>query len=545
MTLLRRGALAASLVLAGLVLPQQALSATDPSLDLSTPRRTVHGYLSACREGDYLAASEHLDLHAMSPKERSTRGATIARQLKVILDRTLWLDLDELSDEPRGDPDDGLPADRDRVGKIASRDGTIDVLVERVRGAHGARPWKLSAATLAQVPALYTEFGYGELGRWLPDPFFELSLFEMRLWQWLGVGALLLVAAALSWLGVWIAQGLARPVVSRSSWKYDDQLLDLVASPARLGLAVGIFAVLLPLLALSVPAQQFLSRLQVVLALTAVTWLTFRLIDVSTQWLADRLAGSGQISVVSILPPGRRVVKVLLGGLALLVMLQNLGVNVTALLAGLGVGGIAVALAAQRTLENLFGGISLMSDQPVRVGDFCRFGEKLGTVEDIGLRSTRVRTLDRTVVTIPNAEFSKMELDNYSRRDRIWYHPRIGLRYETTPDQLRYVLVEVRRMLYSHPRVLPDPARIRFVEFGAYSLDLEVFAYVDTRDFGEFLEIAEDLNLRIMDIVSRAGSGFAFPSQTTYLETGEGLDLERRASAEAEVARWRDEKRLG
>ena len=178
------------------------------------------------------------------------------------------------------------------------------------------------------------------------------------------------------------------------------------------------------------------------------------------------------------------------------------------------------------------------------VGEFCRFGGTVGTVEDVGLRSTRVRTLDRTVVTVPNAEFSNLQIENFARRERIWYHPTIRLRYETTPDQIRYILVEVHRMLYAHPKVDSTSARIRFAGFGNSSLDLEVFSYVNVTDYGEYLEIAEDLNLRIMDIVAAAGSSLALPSQTTYVEKGRGLDPDRARAAEAQVKEWRERHEL-
>jgi MscS family membrane protein len=165
-------------------------------------------------------------------------------------------------------------------------------------------------------------------------------------------------------------------------------------------------------------------------------------------------------------------------------------------------------------------------------------------VEEVGLRSTRIRTLDRTVVSIPNGHFASLDLENFTLRDRIWLHPTIGLRYETTPDQLRHVLVQIRQMLYAHPRVDPRPARIRFVNFGAYSLDLEIFAYVQTSDFDEFLAIREDIYLRIMDIVAESGTGFAFPSQTTYLARDQGLDDAKRTAAEAQVEAWRQEGAL-
>jgi len=190
-------------------------------------------------------------------------------------------------------------------------------------------------------------------------------------------------------------------------------------------------------------------------------------------------------------------------------------------------------------VENVFGGITLIVDQPVRVGDFCRFGDRVGTVEEIGLRSTRVRTLDRTVVAIPNAEFAALHLENFAPRDRIWLHTTLGLRYETTPDQLRHVLVELRALLYAHPRVDPAPARVRLIGFGAYSLDVEVFAYVRTSSFDEFLAVREDLYLRFMDVVAASGTGFAFPSQTLYVASDAGMDHERADAAEARVREWR------
>jgi MscS family membrane protein len=213
-------------------------------------------------------------------------------------------------------------------------------------------------------------------------------------------------------------------------------------------------------------------------------------------------------------------------------------------LAGLGVGGIAVALAAQKTVENFIGGITLYADQPVRVGEFCRFGGTVGTVEEVGLRSTRVRTLERTIVTIPNSEFSNLQIENFARRDCIWYHPTLNVHYETTPDQIRYILVEARRMLYAHPKVDSASARIRFVGFGRSSLDLEVFSYVTVTDYGEYLEVAEDLNLRLMDIVAAAGSSLVFPAQTTYVEKGRGRDPNRAQAAEAQVQEWRQRGEL-
>jgi MscS family membrane protein len=280
------------------------------------------------------------------------------------------------------------------------------------------------------------------------------------------------------------------------------------------------------------------------LTLLAVTWVIFRTVDIGAEALAERARIREHQGLASVLPLARVTFKAALGLLALIVGLQNFGVNVTGLLAGLGFGGLAFALASQKTLENLFGGVTVIADQPVRVGDFCRFGDRVGTVEDIGLRSTRVRTVERTVITVPNGEFATMQLENFAKRDSIRFAPRLGLRYETTPDQMRYALVEMRRLLYSHPMVDPEGARVRFAGFGSSSLDVDIVAYIRVTDWAKYLEVAEDLNLRLMDVVDEAGSGFAFPSQTLYVSHDDGLDSERSKAAERSVAEWRERGEL-
>jgi MscS family membrane protein len=239
-----------------------------------------------------------------------------------------------------------------------------------------------------------------------------------------------------------------------------------------------------------------------------------------------------------------KVIAVLLSLYVLIHLADTLSIPVAPMIAGLGVGGLAVALAIRPTLENAVAGFVLFADKPVRVGEFCAFGDKLGTVEEIGLRSVQIRGLDRTVITVPNAEFSQMQITNFSRRDSNLFQTTLGLRYETSADQLRLVLVRLRELLIRHPMVAMDPARVRFAGYGDFSLNVEIFAFVHTRDWGEFLAVQEDLNLRIKDIVEGTGSGFAFPSQTLYMERGTGLDAEATEKAEKLVERWRDEDRL-
>jgi MscS family membrane protein len=510
----------------------------------AAPRTAMLAYLEACRANDYQRAAQYLDLRTVPTAARATQGPVLARELKTVLDRELWIDIDKLSDAPEGESDDGLPPRQDLVGTIDTAKGSVPILLERVHD-DGGWAWKIASSTVARIPALYKEFGYGELGQYLPNVFFEIHFLEMQLWQWIGLLVLILIAAALSWVVTIAITQILRPIIARSRTNLDDRVLALASAPLRLLIGVLLFAAGTYPLALAVPVQAFLVAVQKALTVIAVTWLLIRFVNLAAGAVEQWMLGRGQAMALSVVPLGRRTVQVLIVGAAALAVLQNFGINVTGILAGLGIGGLAVALAAQKTVENLFGGVTLIMDQPVRVGDFCRFDGKIGTVEEVGLRSTRVRTLDRTVISIPNSSFSAMQLENFAKRDRIWFHPTIGLRYETTPDQMRYILVELKKMLLGHPKVDPDPARPRFSGFGAYSLDIDIFAYVKTSDYGEYLAIQEDLFLRIMDIVEASGSGFAFPSQTIYAGKDDGLDEDKVHAAEEQVRAWREANSLG
>jgi MscS family membrane protein len=261
------------------------------------------------------------------------------------------------------------------------------------------------------------------------------------------------------------------------------------------------------------------------------------IVVVACMWLLMLLNGSGERSLVkrrhslSGAASALRLIRRLIDGLilfaGLLFTLHHFGINPTATLAGLGVGGIAVALAAQKTLENVIAGVSLIADQAVRVGDVLNLGDITGTVETVGLRSVRIRTVDRTLVSLPNGQIANMRLETLSARDRFLFHPVVGVRYETTPLQLQSFMTSVRTLLDEHANVDSVSVRVRFVKFGASSLDVDIFAYVFAPDWNNFLEIQEELLLGIMDMVQKEGAGIALPSQTLYLETDKADKLGR------------------
>jgi MscS family membrane protein len=203
--------------------------------------------------------------------------------------------------------------------------------------------------------------------------------------------------------------------------------------------------------------------------------------------------------------------------MALFLIFGVLGFNLTTALAGVGIGTLAVGFGAQQTIANLFGGVSVLGDEVIRVGDVCKFGDRTGTVEDIGLRSTRVRTEERTLLAIPNGTVATINVENLSRRDKILFKTVLGLHLETSPDQVQAVLTEMRRVLDAHPKVEKKTLHVWLTDLTPSAINLELACYVMTQNYAEFAEVREDLLLHIMNFVEESGTKIASPSQTLYL----------------------------
>jgi MscS family membrane protein len=258
-----------------------------------------------------------------------------------------------------------------------------------------------------------------------------------------------------------------------------------------------------------------------VTVIVGTTWLLMIVIGDIERHIRIGIPDANASAASSLLRIARRAAEVIVIFIATLAGFRYFGIDPTPALAGLGVGGIAVALAAQKTLENVIAGASLIFDQAVRVGDFLKMGEISGTVDHIGLRSTRIRTLDRTVVSVPNSQIANASLETISARDKFWFHPVVGLRYETTSDQLHTVVDGIRQLLLEHASIDRESVRVRLLRLGAFSLDVDVFGYLYARDWNHFLEIQEQLLFGVTEIVSRAGTSIAFPSQTMYVAGGQ------------------------
>jgi MscS family membrane protein len=508
------------------------------ALGRGVPRSSVEGFLTAARNRQYAQAAEYLDWRSLTGPMAEGGAADLARRLKIVFDRVLMIDLDLLSREPEGDQEDNLPPGRDRVGRISTEEKTYEILLQRVDRGDGTLIWKFAGPTVADIPELYEHFGYGHLEQIFPGWFFDVSILGINVWLWVAVIGISILMYPVAMSIIW----LAIQVIHRFRPDLADPLTRFFTGPLTVLLWTILVRSTRPLVGTTV-ALNAVGQARTV-QLIALAWLLMRTVDFVVYRAATNLGQKGLTGAAVLLKPAARLVKLVALAGAILLWLDNIGYEVTTLLAGLSISGVAVALASQKSLENIFGALTLFASQPVRVGDFCRFGDKVGTVEEIGLRATKIRTLDRTVITVPNAEFANMHLDNFSQRDRFWYHPLLSLRQETTPDQIRYLLVEIRKMLYAHPKVLSEPLHVRFRGFGEYSLDLEVFAYIGVTDYTESLEIAEDLNLRIMDIVSAAGTEFAVPAQVQYSLEGKRFDETRALAVENEIKEWKAKQAL-
>jgi MscS family membrane protein len=477
---------------------------TDP-LGRSTPRGAVRGFLEAARTGDHARAALYLDT-------RRSDAAELARKVFVVLDARLPARLQRISDEPEGS--DPVAPNREIVGIIEGSAGPAEVVLERVQRSSEPGPiWLISPQTIAAALAQYDEIANSRWNGIVPTFLIRTRFAGLRLVDILTI----LAGLPLLYFATIFLNRALTPLVGLRFRKADSQPRSVLPASARLLLVVIAGRWLSSTLPLSLAVRQIWSTLTALIIIATAARLLMLLNAEVERHVLGRIAPSSIGAAASLLRLLRRGADVLIIFAAVIVTLFHFGVDPTPALAGLGVGGIAVALAAQKTLENVIAGASIIFDQAVRVGDFLKMGDMQGTVDHIGLRSTRIRTLDRTVVSVPNGQIANVSLETLSARDKFWFHPVVGLVYETTPEQLRQVVDHIRQLLDGHPLVDASSVRVRFIRLGAFSLDIDVFAYLLARDWNHFLEIQEQLLFGITEIVSRVGTSIAFPSQTTYV----------------------------
>jgi MscS family membrane protein len=482
----------------------------DP-LGRSTPYGTVVGFMRALGAADFARSAEYLDNKGTDSEKKQ-----LVEQLGRVLDRAMTLQIDSLSRQPSGSVEEGVRKARERVGIAAAGSKSLDILLELVERQGQPPIWLFSTQTLAGVPdfAEHLEGPWQE--KYLPTLLVEKEFLSIQLYRWIAAPVILALIYFVTKAFAWLLTLLLKPVVLRLSGHHDDRTI-AVSSTGPLGLLFfSLVAHASTGLGVTALARHFWGMVSAILIAFSVAWLLVRLIRIATNMAAARMRRLKTPEKIALANLTGRLMQISVGLLAMLVVLRIVGVDLTGILAGLGIGGIALALGAQKTLENFLGGVMIIWDAPVRVGDLCRAGQYLGTIEDIGLRSTRIRTLDRSVVHVPNAQLSVMSLENLAARNQIRFLHTLGLRRETTAEQLRNILHQSQQALSEHPMVEAGSARVRFTKVGDSSLDIEALAYIRETRFPVFLEIQELLLLRIMAIVESCGTRLALPSRLTY-----------------------------
>jgi MscS family membrane protein len=519
----RRFALAAALLLAAAVparpqvpvlVPTPAAAVDEAASDpygRETPYGCFFGFLRAVEKGSYANAAEYLQIPASLKPQREN----IARQFQAVLDhRFISTSLERISRASRGSLDDGLPPEVERVGELLGSDGRLDVLLVRRETPGQPAIWLFSWETIREARRMYGELTLLALERQMPEFLVQAHLGSLALWQILAFLLLLPILYGVSWLllgGLFALIRIARRKKVAGEWQASAR------SPGTVLLTLLLHRVAVFWIGIPILYRIYYNRVLYVLLLVALLWLLLRIVDVVDRHLLRRVMPSGGGAGRTSITFGRRALRVVAFLVVLVLALPAFGVNVTATLAGLGIGGLVVAFAAQKSLENVFAGFAMLADKPMSVGDTCRIGGQLGEIEDVTLWATRVRTNERTVVSIPNGAVMAGQIENLTRRDKFWFHPTVGLAYETTAAQMRQVLEGIRNLMTADPRVETEGSRARFVRLGASSLDIDVFGYVRAESYAEFLGVQEEMLLRILDLVEQAGTSVAFPTQTLHV----------------------------
>jgi MscS family membrane protein len=473
-------------------------------LGRENPRSSVTGFLEACHSDDYAKAAQYLDLSRIPVRSRAQQGPILAKDLEAILNSDSRFDVLRLSLQPQGNPTDQTNPTRERVATITQNGQTFPIDLEHLDQQPGS-PWVFAPETVAEIPGLTPTTTESAIEARLPRFLVSIKILATPLWKWI---ALLIVAIiALSIFRLlerllrflfYKPEGLLK---HRRRWVW----VEAVLQPFVVFACVIVFRVVESIIAPSALARLFIGRGLLLVVVWSIAWCLINLVELFLSRV-DSLLDPRQRQVShSLLYLGRRVTKVVIVIFAIVFVLDNWGYPMNTIIAGLGVSGIAIALAAQSTIANVFGGVAVIGDRPVMVGDFGKFGDLIGTVEDIGMRSTRIRTLNRTIVSVPNNSFSALNLENYSLRDKILFNPTLQIKRATSNEQIRHCMTALSDMLTQNKSIEVGPSPVRLSALTAASYALEIFAYGLTSDIDQFYKLEADLFLAINDVIAASG----------------------------------------
>jgi MscS family membrane protein len=502
---LRFGVLIAALWLGPAVDAAVPATPAADQLGRGNPQSSVIGFLQACRRQDYALAADYIDLRNLSEASRKTSGPEIAKKLEVALNAAPQFSVLRLTQNPEGGAANTVDPPRETIASLKQNGKTYTLELERVALQPGAPlVWTFSPDTVAAVLQLNLSTTAPWLSHYLPPFMTSMRVLETPLWAWTAMLLAGLLLLSLSRQFDRILSPLLRAAGERfihgAHWEWTEALL----RPVRMILSIAAFRLVVEFVRPAAVARLYIGRLVELLLMWSIAWCLVRIVDLFLNRVESNMASRREFSGRSILRLGRRTASVTIVILAILMILSSWGYNTATLVAGLGVGGIAVALAAQQTIANVFGGVSVIGDHPVGIGDFGKFGDLIGTVEDIGMRSTQVRTLNRTIVSIPNSTFAGANLENYSVRDKILFNPTFQIKRNTPDEEVWHLIESLHKALEGNQQVELVPTPVRLIGLTAASFNIEIFCYVLTPDIDEFYKVQGQLLLAINDALLSA-----------------------------------------
>ena len=510
------------------------------ALKRETPRGAILGFIKAAGEERYPVAIQYFQPATSRHRPSMEDEEEIGEQLFAILSRKFLNTFDFMSNEPNGRLDDGLPADQERIGSTTGSNEDFAIYLVRMEDEQGRKLWYISRKTLDQVPQVYDSLQYPQIEKSIPKPLVAHRYLAMPAWQWLALLLILPVAWFMARIFTYVSH------LALLQWnKYRGNILPpaqrfFSLDPVTLAIAILIHFRFVGYVGTSILFRLYYRPIVLVVLAVMFYWILTGITRMISRRIAMSLVSRGMYAERTIVSLVRRFVEVVIFLFVVLTVLKNLGVDVSTALAGVGIGGLALGLGAQKTFENVFGGVSILFDKVIVVGDICKINNQTGTVEDIGLRSTRLRTTERTILSIPNGVLATSTIENLRFRDKFLCQQIVRLRYDLAPDHVRYVVDELRDILRRNPKVEESTARVRFVKFAEYALEVEIFAYILEPDYAVYLAVQEALLLQVMDALEKAGAVVALPSQTTLVTKDSWVDPEKAKAVQSAINKTRD-----
>ncbi|WLP95831.1 mechanosensitive ion channel family protein [Psychrobacter sp. M13] len=485
------------------------------SFGRDTPRQTVQGFISALGENDYLLASNYLNL------SKSDNPTIAVRQLKRALDTggRFLPDL-QLSNSPEGYLTDQLQPSQEKVGTINIDDKSVPIILERVVSEKGEQYWQFGTDTLTSIPEVLENTEPTLVSKYTFDSLEGTKLFGYQLTDLIAAILMTVSSFLLTYIAVWLLYHFLRIV-----YPYFRQeplpLPDKIILPLSVVVMALMLSEIMVYAGISVTLREPINRFTEIASWLAITWLLLRIIDVLFTRAVNLSYKKNHTERVSILGLLRKVVKALLLIFAVIVIFGNLGFDLTTGIAALGVGGLALALGAQKTIENLVGSVVVVADSPVRIGDYCKFGTQEGTVIDIGIRSSRVRTLNRTVVTVPNGDFSSMQIENFNSRDMFHFLHNLYIKRSADIDVIFKMVNDLEKLLDEHELTNKEWNQAHILELRQDCYVIQLRAYVNALDVIEFYGKQDLLLVNILTQVKKYKVEHALPTQQLIVDQGE------------------------